>query len=182
MPASWLACVWTLGPFREKMKPSFLQVFSLVVQLQVVPPRHCVSRGVQQGGLLQKVEATLDPHATDLLVPGHMGNAIGHQIPGPGFSWPSDIGIEDLSRQVSWCLGTWDSQSVARRLRADVRDTKFLRNCHNWHVFHRLAPCHFSHLFPTMETLPFPIRKSSPFLHATGPEIVLPVSSPTASL
>ena len=119
MPASWLACVWTLGPFRENMKPSFFQVFSLLVQLQLVPPRHCVSRGVQQGGLLQKVGATLDPHATNLLVPRHMGNAIGHQIPGldsPG-------------------LGTSGLKICPRRLRVDVRDTKFLRNCHNWHVF-----------------------------------------------
>ena len=49
--------------------PSHHQVFSLLAQLQAVPPGHCVSLVIRQRGLLRKVEATLEPYATDLTVP-----------------------------------------------------------------------------------------------------------------
>ena len=52
VPASWHACVWSLGPLRKKQEerltllrssPSNHQVFSLLAHLQVAPPRYCVS-------------------------------------------------------------------------------------------------------------------------------------------
>ena len=51
--------------------PSHHQVFPLLAQLQVVPPRHRVSRRVHQGGLLRKVEPILEPSATSLPALGH---------------------------------------------------------------------------------------------------------------
>ena len=65
---------------------SYCEVSSLSAQLQVVLPRHCVSRDVHQRSFLWKVEATLELDATGLPVPGHLGNAIGLTDAWPGFS------------------------------------------------------------------------------------------------
>ena len=87
VPASWLACDWPLGPFCVKRKigwlifgghPSYHRVFSFLAQLQVVPPQHFVCREVYQGILI--------PVATGLLVPGHLGNAVGRPVPCLGSS------------------------------------------------------------------------------------------------
>ena len=83
-------CAWSHGrsPTNGRLVDSSSEftlissgVFSLA-QPQIVPPRHCVSRGIHQRGLLRKVEAILEPCATRFWVPGHLGNAIGRPIHG----------------------------------------------------------------------------------------------------
>ena len=77
------------GLFLLRTSSSYHQLFSLLAQLQVVPPRHCVSRGDYQTGLLWKVEAALEHQVAGLPVPGHLGSAIGRPMPGldsPGFA------------------------------------------------------------------------------------------------
>ena len=66
-----------------RSSPHVIQCFLLWLNYKVVPPRHCVSRGVtREAFFFGKVEADLEPHATGLPVPRHLGNAIGHAMPG----------------------------------------------------------------------------------------------------
>ena len=95
VPAKWLACVWFLGLFFAingrsvgssfGAHPQHHQVFSLLAQLQAVPPRHCVSRGFNREAFFGKEKAA--PYVTSLPVPGHLGHAIGrptHGMDPPG--------------------------------------------------------------------------------------------------
>ena len=77
-------------------------------------------------------------------------------------------------RPVSRCLDTWETQSVARRLRKVIRYTKLFGNCHTWHMDLGLTPYHSSFINDG-DYLFFLCTRSFP-------EIARPVNLPTASL
>ena len=73
-----LYCNWRVNLFRIILSGP---VISRLATVQVVPTRHCVSRGPRQRGHLRKVLAILETYATSLPVPRHMGFAIGRPTP-----------------------------------------------------------------------------------------------------
>ena len=59
-----------------------VKTVSALAHLQVVPPRHCVTREFTKVAFCENVNATLEPCATSLSVPGHLWYAIGRRMPG----------------------------------------------------------------------------------------------------
>ena len=113
-----------------RSSPHVIQCFLLWLNCKIVPPASlCESGGHQRGLFFGKVEADLEPHATGLPVPRHLGNAIGHAMPG----WDRP-GMGRLMSEVfaTWCSATSDLQPVLRRLGRVIGYTTFF-GTHDWH-------------------------------------------------
>ena len=64
VPANWLACDWSLRRFRDRKKsgrvlsrahPHVIRCFLFRLNYRLVPPRHCVSRGVTRDAFFERM-------------------------------------------------------------------------------------------------------------------------------
>ena len=132
-------------------------MFCLLAPLLVVPPQHSVSRAFTKETFFEKVEAALEPYATRLPVPGHLGNAIGRLMPG--------LGSPDLGHRMD-CRTLRDrspddlAPGICNRSPDSFEGSSGIRGssetAHNWHMFLRLAPYHLSTSNQYGDSLPLP--------------------------
>ena len=95
-----------------RSSPSYRQVFSLLAQLQDVPPRHCVSReeGFTREAFFERLKPILEPCATGVRVPGHLGNASDRPMPG--------LDSPGLKHQTESFCGDWSPAARAPGIRS----------------------------------------------------------------
>ena len=114
-----------------------------------------------------KIEATLEPCATSLLVPRHLGNAFGRPMPGLGTS--------------EWNIFATGLLACNRPVRKVIGCAKIMGKIPPLaHGFQDFTLSLFS-LLSIMETLPFSTQKSNTFLRM-NPRIALLVNMYTNSV